>query len=533
MSDVLAAGPGRASTRPRESPRRAAGGQEKSAPSRSRHTVRGANPKKTRRPAGRKRRRASARERLRLALFSSSTKLHRAFSSLGDADNAKAQAKYELELSRFDPSRFEKEDLAAKSYDAIIVEQGKEAENGLVRWLRKSNPSGPLISYGGTKAPDARSVYALHLNEVPRKGVLRAIVRDAQRHHEASRKAAELSRRLRETSRKLQVLGDIVSTANSILEPRRVLNVIMSQIQELIPSEAWSILLVDEETGDLTFELALGEKGADLATTRIKMGEGVAGWVAQTGEPAIVNDVRRDRRFQHRFDELTRFQTRSILCAPLTSRGRTIGVVEIMNRAQGGRFSRKDMNLLLTMVEPAAIALENAILFQKTQRLAVTDDLTKLYNSRYLNSFLEDSIERARKREGHLAVVFLDLDGFKSINDRHGHLCGSRSLYEVGSLIRMAVREEDVVSRYGGDEFVVVLPETDAEGALAAAERIRHALNNHVFLEEFGLEARLSASFGVSLYPEHGNSPQDLMQKADQAMYSVKEHGKDAVCLAS
>lgn len=478
------------------------------------------------RPAGR-----SSKKRLRLALFSDSSKLSRSLSSSHGPSET-------VELTRFDPSNFTKADWVGEPYDAIVVEQGKAAKNvnGLVRWLRKTNPSVPLIALGpplNGREPDARSIYALHLSEVPGKGVLRSLVRDAQRHLEATRKATELSRRLRETSRRLQVLGDIVSTANSILEPRRVLKVIMSQIQELIPSEAWSILLVDEESGDLTFEMALGEKGAaDLTTTRIKMGEGVAGWVAQTGEPTIVNDVKNDTRFQHRFDELTRFQTRAILCAPLTSRGRIIGVVEIMNRTSGNRFTRRDMNLLLTMVEPAAIALENAILFQKTERLAVTDDLTKLYNSRYLNSFLEEGIRRASQEEGHLAVVFLDLDGFKDINDCHGHLCGSRSLFEVGTLIRAAVREEDVVSRYGGDEFVVVLPDTDGEGALAVAERIRRALVSHTFLEEFGLEARLSASFGVSVYPDHGENPQDLMQKADQAMYSVKEHGKDAVCLA-
>ncbi len=482
----------------------------------------------------RKNRRAgrSSKKRLRLALFSDSSKLSRSLSSSSGPSET-------VELTRFDPSSFTKADWVAEPYDAIIVEQRPAAKNanGLIRWLRKTNPSVPLIVLGPStngREPDARSVYALHLSEVPRKGVLRSLVRDAQRHLEATRKASKLSRRLRETSRRLQVLGDIVSTANSILEPRRVLNVIMSQIQELIPSEAWSILLVDEETGDLTFEMALGEKGAaDLTTTRIKMGEGVAGWVAQTDEPTIVNDVKNDTRFQHRFDELTRFQTRAILCAPLTSRGRIIGVVEIMNRASGNRFTRRDMNLLLTMVEPAAIALENAILFQKTQHLAVTDDLTKLYNSRYLNSFLEEAIQRASREEGHLAVVFLDLDGFKGINDQHGHLCGSRSLFEVGTLIRGAVREDDVVSRYGGDEFVVVLPDTDGEGALAVAERIRRALNVHAFLEEFGLEASLSASFGVSVFPDHGENPQDLMQKADQAMYSVKEHGKDAVCLAT
>ena len=468
---------------------------------------------------------AKRSRRLRLALFNQSSKLTRAFASLSAADD--------VELARFDSEHVSKSDWAGDvSYDAIIVEQSKVSDNGLVRRLRKSYPDVPLIAFGGGEA-DPRSVYVLHLNDVPRKGVLCSLVKDARRHLEASRKATKLSRRLRETSRQLQVLEDIVSTANSLLEPRRVLNVIMSQIQELIPSEAWSILLVDEESDELTFEMALGEKSADLSETRIKIGEGIAGWVAEAGEPLVVNDVRSDRRFQGRFDDLTHFQTRSILCASLISRGRTIGVVEIMNRTSGSRFTKKDMSLLMTLVEPAAIALENAILFQKTERLAVTDDLTKLYNSRYLNRFLEDAIARAKKMGNGLAVLFLDLDGFKSINDRFGHLSGSRTLYEVGVLIKEAVREGDVVSRYGGDEFVVVLPDTDSEGALAVAERIRASLKSHVFLTDYGLEGRLSASFGVSLYPDQGQSPQDLMQKADQAMYSVKEQGKDAICLAS
>lgn len=466
------------------------------------------------------------RRKTRLALLADSSALVRDFVELGDAED--------LDVVQLDPKRLSRRARGlAERYDAIIIDERVKLEPGLTRWLRKTSPDVPLISYGGPLEPGARSVYVVHLTEMPARGSLRPLVSDARRHLQANRKAANLARRLRETSRRLQVLGGIVATANSILEPRRVINVIMSQIQELIPSEAWSILLVDENTGELAFEMALGENSSDLNDTRIKLGEGVAGWVAQTGEPAIVNDVRRDRRFQGKFDQLTRFQTRSILCAPLLSRGRTIGVVEIMNRAAGSRFTKKDMNLLLTLVEPAAIALENAILFQKTEQLAVTDDLTKLYNSRYLNGYLDGAITRAKKHAGSLAVLFLDLDGFKTVNDRHGHFYGSRTLHEVGGLIRAAVREEDVVSRYGGDEFVVVLPDTDAEGALAVAERIRDSLKQHVFLAEFGLAARLSASFGVSLYPEHGQNPQDLMQKADQAMYSVKERGKDAVCLAS
>jgi diguanylate cyclase (GGDEF)-like protein len=469
-------------------------------------------------------RRGRKRRSLRLAVFA--PEAGRGIASLGRSDD--------IEVSYFAPSELAKKQWAPSDrFDAIVIDESQRPiENGLTRWLRKTCPDVPLISYGKPTPADSRSAYVLHLRELPAPGALRALVQDARRHLQSSRRASELTRKLRETSHRLHVLGGIVSTANSILEPRRVVNVIMAQIQELIPSEAWSILLVDEDTGELAFEMALGEKSSDLNDTRIKLGEGVAGWVAQTGEPAIVNDVRRDKRFQGKFDLLTRFRTRSILCAPLISRGRTIGVVEIMNRS-AGRFTKKDMNLLLTLVEPAAIALENAILFQKTEQLAVTDDLTKLYNSRYLNGYLEQAIERARRSGSGLAVLFLDLDGFKSINDRHGHFYGSRTLREAGNLIRAAVREEDVVSRYGGDEFVVVLPDTDLPGALVVAERIRHALKTHDFLAEFGLSASLSASFGVAIYPTHGQNPQDLMQKADQAMYSVKERGKDAVCLAS
>ena len=134
--------------------------------------------------------------------------------------------------------------------------------------------------------------------------------------------------------------------------------------------------------------MALGEKGDDFCDIRLKIGEGIAGWVAETGKPAIVNDVASDPRFQGSYDEQSQFQTRSILCAPLVSRGATIGVVEILNRASGGRFTKRDLDLLLTLVEPAAIALENALLFQRAEKLAITDDLTKLYNSHYLNTFL-------------------------------------------------------------------------------------------------------------------------------------------------
>ena len=333
------------------------------------------------------------------------------------------------------------------------------------------------------------------------------------------------------SARRLAILTDVVKTANSILEPRKVIELVVEKIRQLIPSEAWSLLMVDEEKQELVFEAAIGAKGKEAAALRPKIGEGVAGWVAESGKPAIVNDVTKDPRFAPHVDAKTSFETRSILCAPLVSRGRTIGVLEILNK-RGGVFTKTDLELVLTLVEPCAIAIENAILFQRTEQLTITDDLTRLFNSRYLNLYLGREIKRCKRHGIPLSVIFLDLDGFKGINDQYGHLAGSGTLTEVGGILALGVRESDILARYGGDEFIVVLPETPASGALVIAERLRRAIEEHRFLEPQGIAARISASFGIATYPDHALSPEGLIQKADQAMYRVKEREKNGIEVA-
>src|SRR5258707_2287046 len=231
------------------------------------------------------------------------------------------------------------------------------------------------------------------------------------------------------------------------------------------------MLMVDEEKQELLFELALGAKGKEVSALRLQMGEGIAGWVAQTGKPTIVNDTQKDPRFAPKFDTKTQFKTRSILCAPLISRGRTIGVVEIINKL-GGKFTQSDLDILLTLVEPCAIAIENAILFQRTEQLTITDDLTKIFNSRDLNLYIGREIKRCKRHGIPLSIIFLDLDGFKGINDAFGHLAGSRTLTEVGVILVEAVRESDILARYGGDEVLVVVPEGPPPGAPLTPARI-------------------------------------------------------------
>jgi diguanylate cyclase (GGDEF)-like protein len=411
---------------------------------------------------------------------------------------------------------------------AAIVELRVSTSAAALRPLRAGLPGRPLLSM-------SRTVSAALLRRSRQLGFDAHLVSWGPGDPPAAEVRAALRAAHRagpgEDARRLAILSDIVKTANSILEPRRVIDLIMTKIQELIPSEAWSMLMVDEARRELRFEVAMGGKAQEVAGFRVRMGEGIAGWVAQSGKPVIANDVRRDRRFARRFDSETRFSTRSVLCAPLIARGRTIGVVQVINR-RGGGFTRADLALLLTLVEPCAIAIENAVLFQRAEQLTITDDLTGLFNSRYLGLQLGREIKRSRRQATRLSVIFLDLDGFKGVNDRHGHIAGSATLAEMGALLQGCVRESDTLARYGGDEFVVLLPETAPEGALLIAERIRAAIEEHVFLGGEGLAERLSASVGVATYPDHADSAELLIRMADQAMYHVKQRNKNGVALA-
>ncbi|MBI4168889.1 MAG: GGDEF domain-containing protein, partial [Acidobacteria bacterium] len=176
--------------------------------------------------------------------------------------------------------------------------------------------------------------------------------------------------------------------------------------------------------------------------------------------------------------------------------------------------------------------LDNALLLRRSEELSITDDLTKLYNSRYLNATLRREVERSKRYRSPVSLIFLDLDGFKNVNDQHGHLWGSRTLIEVGEVIGKTVREIDVVSRFGGDEFTVILPQTGPEGALIIADRIRQRIEETTFLEAHGLNVRITASLGIASFPDHGRTKDDLIARADQAMYLVKGRGKNGVGLA-
>jgi diguanylate cyclase (GGDEF)-like protein len=190
------------------------------------------------------------------------------------------------------------------------------------------------------------------------------------------------------------------------------------------------------------------------------------------------------------------------------------------------------LSALKMLLEPQAIALENALNFQRVESLSVTDDLTRLYNSRYLNQVLRRETKRASRSGRPLSLLFIDLDGFKQVNDSWGHLAGSKALVEAAGLIRGCARETDVVARFGGDEFSLILPDTGREGAVSVAVRIRERVAEHNFLKTDGLSVRLTASVGVATLPDVAGSAEELIRAADMAMYKVKEAGKNGIHVA-
>ncbi len=324
--------------------------------------------------------------------------------------------------------------------------------------------------------------------------------------------------------------SELGKTLTSNLSIEGVLSTVMDQISGVLQPKNWSLLLVDEEKEELYFEIAVGPGADKIKDLRLKIGEGIAGWVAKHSEAVFVPDVSKDDRFSKRADNKSKFVTKSIVCVPLRTKDRCHGVLQLVNKVEpDGTFSEEDYLMLTTIADYTAIALENAKLFDRIQELSVKDDLTGLFNSRYLHQCLDSEVERAKRYDQELSMIFLDLDHFKDINDVHGHLKGSKLLSEVAQLLKRTLRKVDIAFRYGGDEFIVIMPGTSKDNAMVVAHKLRSVFKRTTFLQSDDINCKMTASFGVASFPENAKNKQELIQLSDKAMYNVKTKSRDAV----
>jgi diguanylate cyclase (GGDEF)-like protein len=318
-------------------------------------------------------------------------------------------------------------------------------------------------------------------------------------------------------------LADIVSAVGTTLEPRKIADALLDRVSGWFPSQHWAVITI-HESGELATIV-------DRGVSALFEGElePAVRWLIDRGEEFASANLAEERRIRTS-------RPVSALALPLTCRNRTIGIVLTAEPgASTGeiRWGPRLRAALRAILEPPAYALDHAIRYQRAQALSVTDDLTRLYNSRYLDQVLRRETKRASRNGRPLSLLFLDMDGFKSVNDRYGHLAGSRALVEAADVVRTSARETDICARFGGDEFAVVLPDTGGEGAYAVGERVRERLAAHLFLAQDGMTARLTASIGVATLPDVAASAEELLRAADKAMYRVKNGGKNGLHVAA
>ena len=331
----------------------------------------------------------------------------------------------------------------------------------------------------------------------------------------------------------LAVFQELGKALTSSLQLDQVLRTIMEKIDEFLRPDNWSLLLLDEEKQELYFELAVGKASQALRDVRIKMGQGIAGWVAQHGETVVVPDTSKDTRFFAKVDEKTKTETQSIVAVPVRFRDTCLGVIELINCVGPEGFDPRDLKLLEALSDFAAIALENARHVKKIHELTIRDDCTTLYNARHMSFILETEIYRSQRYNYEFSLVFIDLDHFKQVNDTHGHLVGSRLLAEIGNALKAHCRLIDFAFRYGGDEFVLLLPQTSKDNALNVARRLHKLIRESTWLAEEGLNIRLTPSLGVASFPVDSRTKEGLLHLADEAMYLVKNTNRDSVAAAN
>ncbi len=323
-----------------------------------------------------------------------------------------------------------------------------------------------------------------------------------------------------------EALVSAVECSWNASDRRLGMNLLLHRILVHVPAQECLIYLTCEEGSGLRRAYGsdnISEPGLFETEANASIIEGVM----RSGVPHINNACRLEFCSESGDDTL---QVRSILCFPLELRGERIGVMELINKANGG-FDQDDEKLIRLLIHPITVAVRTIHIFESAERLMVTDDLTKVFNYRYLMEFLESEIKRCLRYKKTVSLLFIDVDGFKRINDTFGHLVGSRALSELAQVFRKIVRETDIVGRYGGDEFVVILPETSLGGAMIIAERIRKMVEDYEFVAQ-NKTVRLTISLGVANCPRHTLTAEGLIKKADAAMYRAKEISRNSIKVA-
>jgi diguanylate cyclase (GGDEF)-like protein len=315
------------------------------------------------------------------------------------------------------------------------------------------------------------------------------------------------------------------------LEPREVYDGILSKVSEIMKARRSSLMILNEQANELSVEAALGFNHERGGPVRVKLGDQIAGAVLERSKPIVVTDAERDERIpRHRRGN---YDTKSFISFPIVIGARKLGVINLTHRVDGLEYSKEDLGLIEMMAPHLALLIDRAEWHKKAeqfQQMSLTDALTGLPNRRYLEDRLFEEVERSKRHNTPLSFMIIDIDWFKKYNDVYGHTNADRMLIKTAQTLRRCVRAIDMSARFAGDEFCIVLPETEIGDAAVIAERLRAEVSNIDFRSEQGEPmGRVTISIGLSSFSASRQSPLAIIETADRALYGAKTHGRNCV----
>jgi diguanylate cyclase (GGDEF)-like protein len=314
------------------------------------------------------------------------------------------------------------------------------------------------------------------------------------------------------------LLGDVLVQLRNLL----------GQFRRVVPWNTCLIYVVEYDEASkeemLVAVEAAGDDATDYRGTKLAFGTGLVGHCAAKQRSLLVADLHKDPRQP---DATLRPHARGCLIVPIISEGQTVGCVQLLS-VRTNAYNEEQLGLVSRLVSLAAVGVRNALLHSRTRAIADTDALTGLLAPRAYHERLELEFRKAQAMRTSLSLLLIDLDNFKMVNDKHGHLAGDELLRRLGVLLREQARREDICCRYGGDEFIIVMPGTIKSEAALVAQRIRKAIEDMRFVFE-GVQVGVTVSIGVASYPQDVTTKQGLLKAADKALYGAKATGRNAL----
>jgi diguanylate cyclase (GGDEF)-like protein len=422
--------------------------------------------------------------------------------------------------------------ISAKDYSASInrYQDFEEIENGECFKNIKFMDSHELHEATELVIATARNHFQSSLHQLSPLAIESETMPDLL---DAHLEIIRLSDELETKSHSIQQFQDFLRVIAQSLNSEKVYTDVLSKFSDIMKSECSSLMVLHEESDELELEAVVGASFDEANKIRIKMGYGISGSVLASGLPMLVRNVDTDRRV--RDQRHGHYKTKSFISYPITLGQKKLGVINLTDRAGGASYESKDLSLLEIMAPQLALIIDRTEWFKKAeqyQQMSLTDPLTSLPNRRYLEERLFEEVERSKRHDTPLCFMLIDIDHFKRYNDIYGHTNADLVLMKTAAILRRSVRAIDMPARYAGDEFCIILPETDVKSASFIAERLCKEVRQTDFPSELGeLMGRVTLSIGVSSFGGGRQTPHAMIETADRALYQAKMLGRNRVAI--